>query len=535
MCKIRNYRRRNSRQTLFQQINIIHKHLLDILTNDHYNKYVQEVFFTEKELKKQYNLLTAMCMVVGTVIGSGVFFKAQSILKQTNGDMPMGILAWLVGGLVMLFCILAFSVMAQKYEKVNGVIDYAEATVGSRYAYLVGWFITAIYGPTQASVLAWLSAKYFLIFVCSVNPDLQLTIPFAEGGAVNGPETLCVAGFILIAVYTMNSLSSKIAGKFQVSATFIKLIPLLLMGVFGIVYGLTHTIGNEPITILEANFSTASGDFSTLFGSVIAAAFAYEGWIMTTSINAELKNAKRNLPIALVGGALIIITVYIIYYIGVAGGATAQDLQTKGATVAFTNVFGNVFGNVLNLFVAISCLGTLNGLLLGSIRGMFSLAVRGYGPFPRIFRSVDKATQMPVNSAVIGLFIISLWLLFYYGANLTPNGWFGYFNFDSSELPVVTLYALYIPIFIMFMIKEKNLSPIKRFLLPLMGIAGSVFMVFAAIYAYGYLFYIEAKENGVFSCPILFYLIIFIMIMISGILVMNPRKSHTNKKQRQNG
>ena len=101
----------------------------------------------ESGLKKQFGLITAICMVVGTVIGSGVFFKAQTILQKTSGDMPMGILAWVIGGLVMIFCILAFSVLAQKHEKVNGLVDYAEATVGSKYSYMIGWFSTIIYIP----------------------------------------------------------------------------------------------------------------------------------------------------------------------------------------------------------------------------------------------------------------------------------------------------------------------------------------------------------------------------------------------------
>ena len=82
------------------------------------------------KLERKYGLFTAICMVVGIVIGSGVFFKAQTILQITNGDMPLGVIAWLIGGAIMLACILTFAGMSQKYEKVNGIVDYAEATVG---------------------------------------------------------------------------------------------------------------------------------------------------------------------------------------------------------------------------------------------------------------------------------------------------------------------------------------------------------------------------------------------------------------------
>ena len=481
-------------------------------------------------LKKQYGLLMAICMVVGTVVGSGVFFKAQVILDKTQGDMPMGIIAWIIGGAVMIFCVLAFCVMAQRYEKVNGVVDYAEATIGGKYAYMMGWFTTTIYTPAMTSVLAWLTARYFLTFLKSVNPNFMLVSTDQGFAPVSSAETFLFAGFILILVFAVNTLSSKLAGKLQISATFIKLIPLLLMAVGGIIYGLSHDITLAPaegaVSILASNFGTSSGNFSLLFGAVVATAFAYEGWILATSINSEIKNSKRNLPIALIAGGIIIIAIYLFYYIGVAGGAPVDVLKdvNQGAPVAFVNVFDNVVGNILNLFVSVSCLGTLNGLLIGCIRGMYSLSVRNMGPGVKYMKQVDKASGMPSNSCIVGLVIVAAWLVYFYGANLAPNKWFGLFSFDSSELPIITIYALYIPMFIMFMIKEKTLNPLKRFVLPALGIIGSGFMVFAAIYSHGYMPYITAKADGKFDCPVLFYLIVFAVIMGIGLIFMKPKK-----------
>ena len=104
-----------------------------------------------QNLERKYGLFTAICMVVGIVIGSGVFFKAQTILTKTGGDMPMGILAWIIGGAIMLVSLLTFSFMGQKYERVNGLVDYAEATVDPRYGFLVGWFSSTIYFPAMTS------------------------------------------------------------------------------------------------------------------------------------------------------------------------------------------------------------------------------------------------------------------------------------------------------------------------------------------------------------------------------------------------
>ena len=77
----------------------------------------------ENKLEKKFGLITAICMVVGIVVGSGVFFKAQNVLSITEGNMPLGILAWVIGGAVMLICALNFSTLATHFEKVNGIVD----------------------------------------------------------------------------------------------------------------------------------------------------------------------------------------------------------------------------------------------------------------------------------------------------------------------------------------------------------------------------------------------------------------------------
>ena len=435
------------------------------------------------KLQKRYGLLTAICMVVGIVIGSGVFFKAQTILQKTGGNMPLGILAWIIGGVIMLTCLLAFSVMAQKFEKVNGIVDYAEACVGSKYAYYVGWFLTIIYYPCLTSVLSWLSARYTLVFITSIAPDFPLLGLGAAAGAetVLGPECMALAMFYMCCAYAVNALSPKLAGKLQVSTTIIKLIPLFLMAVVGIIVGLANgTLANNFNTLADVGTTSTN----PLFASVCATAFAYEGWIIATSINAELKDAKKNLPRALVIGAIIIIATYIFYYVGVAGGATNQELIDSGATVAFINVFGNVLGNILNLFIAISCIGTMNGLMLGCVRGLYSIAVRGRGPAPHVFSQIDKETNMPHNSAIVGLLLCGFWGLYFFLANLAGT-WSGPFVFDSSELPIITIYMLYLPIFVMWIKKATDESAMRRYVLPLLAICGSLFMIYASIMGHG--------------------------------------------------
>ena len=231
------------------------------------------------KLEKKYGLFTAICMVVGIVIGSGVFFKAQTVLTKTNGNMPLGILAWLIGGVIMLCCVLTFANMAQKYEKVNGIVDYAEAAVGSTYGYYIGWFMTTIYYPAMTSVLAWLSARYTLVFIVSVNPDFGMMIDAADGGCILGPECMALTMFYLCCAYAVNVLSPKLAGKYQTTTTVIKLIPLALMAVVGVVYGLVNGITVHNFTT-AADVSALNGTVASvgnpLLAAVCATSFAYE-------------------------------------------------------------------------------------------------------------------------------------------------------------------------------------------------------------------------------------------------------------------
>ena len=452
----------------------------------------------ENKLERRYGLFTAICMVVGIVIGSGVFFKAQTILTRTGGDMMLGILAWLIGGAIMLVCLLTFSFMGQKYERVNGLVDYAEATVGPKYGYYMGWFSATIYFPGMTSALAWLSARYTLEFITSANPNFPMTIPAAQGGCVIGPECMSLTLFYLCMTYGVNALSPKLAGKMQTTTTVIKLIPLALMAVVGLIYGLSSGT-------LQQNFVSAApvGEVSSnpLFAAVCSTAFAYEGWIIATSINSEIKDAKKNLPRALILGGVIIVAVYLFYFVGVAGGATTQELVEKGATVAFTNIFGGVLGNILNLFVAISCLGTCNGLMLGCSRCMYSLAERGEGPKPEVYSQVDRATNMATNSAVFALLVTAAWFLYFYASNLAGI-WTGPFVFDSTELPIITIYLMYLPMLVQWMRKEKEQNTLRRFILPALAMAGSMFMVLACVLSHG------------MAC--LWYLIVFVVIMFIG-------------------
>lgn len=452
----------------------------------------------ENTLNKRYGLITAITMVVGIVIGSGVFFKAEKILNATGGDLKIGILAWIIGGLIMVVCAYTFATMATKYEKVNGVVDYAEAMLGERYGYYLGWFMTTTYFPAMTSVLAWVSARYLCVLL---------------GWDITSGSCMVIAGFFLVASFALNTLSPVLAGKFQVSTTVIKMIPLLLMAVIGTIKGLSSGLLIQNFTEVAIPASELGGKGYMLFTAVCATSFAYEGWIIATSINSEIKDAKKNLPKALVIGTLIVMATYILYYVGLAGAvenAVMMEGGESGARIAFASVFSNVAGTLLFVFIVISCLGTLNGLMVATVRGMYAIATRGNGPKPEVMKQVAPVVNMPVNSGIIGALLVATWLLYFYGANLT-EGWFGPFCFDSSELPIITIYAMYIPIFIKLMKVEKDWGTFKRFVMPVLSICGCLVMVIAAIYAH--------------RMAVVFYLIVFVVIMLIARCFDNTKKN----------
>ena len=441
-------------------------------------------------MEKRYNLLTAIAMVVGTVIGSGVFFKAEVVLKNTGGNLMIGVLSWLIMGIVMIICTYTFGIVAGNYEGADGLVAFTRASCGKTYAYYVGWFMTVVYYPTLTSVLCWLPARYLGVLI---------------GGEVWGNPTsapvMTLSVVFMVVTYAMNALAPKMAGKFQISTTAIKLIPLGLMAIVGTIVGLS----NGQITYNFANIVDPSvAPTAGLFAGVVALSFAYEGWICATAIGSELKDAKRNLPRALVIGSLIVVAVYVAYYVGLAGAldsAVMMENGQEGAKLAFQNIFGQVGGAAIFVFVVVSCWGTCNGLTMSVCRGMYDLAVDSDSEKLKMFKNIDPTTGMPTNSTVIGLLVTGLWLVYFYGANLAPTGWFGPFCFDSSELPIITLYLLYIPIFLKLM-SLQNLSGFKRYVAPALAILCSLFMCFACIYTY--------------KIKVVFYLIVFVVIMALG-------------------
>lgn len=450
------------------------------------------------EIKKQYGIWTGIAMVVGIVIGSGVFLKAGGVLKLAGGNLKLSILAWFIGGLIMITSSFCFAVFATKVTKYNGVVDYVEVASNEKIGYSLAWMITSFYYPIVASIVALFAGSYFFKMI-------GLNI-----GLTDWQNFLFAFGIITLVVI-MNYLSPIIASKFQISATVVKLIPILLIAIGGLFASLI--VGND-YGIINAFKNNAEG-YELNFGEAVKkTAFAYEGWVCATAINAELKDSKKNLPKALVGGTIAILVFYIVYYVSLSAilDNEANIIQDeKAPIVAFQKMFGTIGGSIFTFFIMISCLGTVNGVTMGCCRGMYTMSCRGQGIAPEKFSKIGKNKNISFLSCIYGYGCILLMLLVWYLA--MHNVWiFGHLG-SMDEIICAIIYAIYITMYIFIMKNFKELNVVKRFILPGLAIIGSLFFTICGTGLYQLI--TTGKTNSLID--FLVFLVLFIILMLPSL------------------
>ncbi len=375
--------------------------------------------------RASYSLSSAFVLTVGTVIGSGIFFKAPVILEKAGGGTG-GLFAFLTGAAFMLLSALTVAdIVVSSGADGTTLPDLVGNLLSPRLGLRTDRFFRRVYYPSMAAVLAYVGASYLS----------ALAFP-----ALSEPGILLLAVFLLAFFFGTNALLPLLSDRFRTAATLIKLLPLILMAVAGIPSGVKEGVLPENLS-----FTRPGGSF---FEALPAAAFAFEGWITPAALGRSLKNARRNLPLALLAGSVTVTAVYLLFYLGLLGAAPADLLLTEGTAGAFAARFGAASSRWLLLAVVISCMGTLSGFSFVSGR---------------------------VSGGRAGFLSACLWLLWYYFSTVHEGQPLGWFAFDNSELPIVTLYALYVPLFFAHMRRRR------RYLLPALGILAAAGMVLAAL------------------------------------------------------
>lgn len=412
--------------------------------------------------KRKYGLLTSITMITGIVIGSGIFFKADNVLGYTNGNVLLGILVFFVAALAIVFGSLTISQLATRTDKAGGLITYAEEFVSIGLSNALGWFETFLYMPALAAVVSWVSGIYL-----SQLFGLEITL-----------ERSTVIGIICMTVlFVLNALSAKLGGYFQNASMFIKLIPLLLIAILGLFTGNPGKVVSGDA--LSLGHAMSSGGWISAFAPI---AFSFDGWIIATSICHEIKNSKKNLPLALAISPMVILLAYLIYFVGISSLVGPDVIVKQGDESAFTAavmLFGPFGAKIILLFLVISVLGTVNGIVLGFIRLPYSLAIRNMLPGSRwMKRENEKLGGMPLNSAILAYLLSMFWMAVHYITQkcAMPG--------DVSEIAIGVSYLIYIFLYVAVMKLAKRgeiRGKIKGYVIPSLAIIGSVIIIMGSI------------------------------------------------------
>ena len=224
------------------------------------------------ELKRTIGFMPAFMTVIGSVIGAGVFFKAAVIYK-TTGTMSLGLLAWVLAGIITICAGLTVAELAASIPEVGGMVVWIERTYGKTAAFLLGWAQSVIYFPAMIAALAVIFSTQVLNLL---NLDKTWHLPIAIAAATS--------------LMFLNFLGGKIGGMIQTVATICKLIPLIVIIAFGLFQSDSQPLQLFPVEAGK-DISFASG----LGGALLAAMFAYEGWTNVGSMAGEMKNPKKDL------------------------------------------------------------------------------------------------------------------------------------------------------------------------------------------------------------------------------------------------
>lgn len=403
------------------------------------------------ELRRSLGFGSAISIVIGTIIGSGIFFKQASILDSA-GSSTMAIAAWVFGGVITLTAGLTIAEIGAQMPYTGGLYVYVENLYGRICGFLAGWMQVIVYGPAIiASVAGFMSIMITNLF----GIDAKWRIP--------------VALITIIAIGLMNFLENNVAAAFSVITTIGKMIPIAAIIIFGLFWGHQDALGQ---TVSEVNRS--AGGFGV---AVLATLFGYDGWILIANLGGEMKNPQKLLPKAIILGISSVLVIYTLITIGIFRFIPANMIHSLGEnTTSYlaTKAFGDIGGKLLSIGIIISMMGTLNGKIITFPRIVYAMARRGDLPFSRLLSYVTPKGKAPIIATVFIIILATIMMLFFDPDHL-------------SDLCVFTIYCFYlITFFGIFILRKKNnkrpfSTPLYP-LVPIIAIGGGVFVLISELF-----------------------------------------------------
>lgn len=405
---------------------------------------------SQQNLKKSITYSQAISIVVGVIIGSGIFLKT-GVVFQSAGSPYMGVIAWFVGGIITLTSALTIAEISSAIPETGGIYTYLKVLYGDVWAFLLGWVQTIIAYPASAAALAIAFTTFATFFIPLTNIQQKL-----------------LAIFILLFVVTMNIIATKFGGMIQLISTIGKLVPLVVIIVFGLIKGTAN-----DFSFISTTTAPSLGFGAALLGTL----WAYDGWAGVTTIAGELKNPSKELPRAIILGVSSVIGVYVIFNLALLKILPMDEIiqSSKPASDAATILFGQNGATFVTIGILISVFGALNGYILTGARVPLAMGQKGQLPFSNFLKQVHPKFNTPANS----LIVISLLAILYILS--------GSFN-TLTDLTIFILWIFFImTVAGIFVLRRNKSIPKAEYrvpmypIVPLIGILGGSYILYSTL------------------------------------------------------
>ncbi len=320
-------------------------------------------------------------IVVGTVIGSGIFTVPGAVLRQTQGDVGVALLVWLLGGALSLVGALAYGELGAMLPEAGGGYVYIREAFGPLPAFLLGWTLFLVIGTGSMATLAVAFSNYL---------DQLVTL---------GPRQAKVAAVLMIAaVGAVNVKGTRDSARVQGWSTAIKVGAILVVGGGALALG-------DGLAALPARVFTAPLGLPLLSGvglATIGVLWAYEGWSNMAANAGEAIDPQRTFPRGMVVGTAALIGIYLFANVGylAALGPDGVAGTDRVAAVAVSALFGPAAGRLVAVAILVSMFSATNGLILTTSRVYYAMARDGL--FFRRLAEVHPRFGTPALAIVAG-------------------------------------------------------------------------------------------------------------------------------------
>jgi basic amino acid/polyamine antiporter, APA family len=329
------------------------------------------------ELSRDLGVSHASAVVVGTIIGSGIFLVPAEMM-QAVGSAKLVYLAWLVGGLLSFFGALTYAELGAMKPQAGGEYVYVRDAYGPLGGFLYAWTWFVIAKPASVATIATGLVRIlgtFSIFSFFSENIFSSSI-FSHVFAVTWGQLVAISAAILISV--LNYLGVKKAGEFQLVFTVLKV--AIILGIVIVCFSGAGAAAGRGWSNFTSTFTGAEGGIAGFMAALVAALWAYDGWNDLNMVAGEVKKPERNIPIALIAGVATVGVLYVLVNAGVQYvlPASAIAASPRPASDAVALIIGHMGAAIVSAGMAISMLVTLNGTIMSGARVPYAVARDGY-------------------------------------------------------------------------------------------------------------------------------------------------------------